>query len=112
MNKLIICAVIALTISSAAFSQTLESKNLMQNLATLTVASKWCEDYKIDVDGMVQIAILADVNISKEPNKAYFVERRKEYEGMMGQYGMNAFCAAAYKRFGPGGPISGLMMKK
>ncbi|MFY9293308.1 MAG: hypothetical protein WAP03_21805 [Methylorubrum rhodinum] len=98
--------------SFPAVSLAEEKNNAIDNLASLVVASKWCDDYIIKKETIVDIVIAMKIDISNKSTKKLLEDKKAEYEKVMGEAGATAYCTYAYKVFGPGGDIPGLMMKK
>lgn len=96
---------------SVAQSYTEDQKQAaIQNLAMISMAKKWCPDYQIDQETTVSAAMML-VDLTHEPYATKFTEERAAAEKMVGEYGTTAFCAAAFKIYGPAGGLN-LMMKK
>lgn len=110
MLRILLACYFAFTLSAQAMTSS-EQEALIENIAILSLAEKWCTSYQIDKERVAKIAMLA-ADISKEPQKTKFFTKRSEVEKIIGESGTSAFCMTAYKVFGPGGEVSGFMMRR
>ena len=97
---------VALLMPSIAVAQP-----LMENIATLAVASRWCKDYTVDVESGLKLALSEGMNPLKAPYKQSLEEAKEKLEGILAKVGVNRFCSVTYERYKPGGPVPGFMVK-
>lgn len=107
-----IAVVISFFIASPAIAAGLPNTPLIENIATLSMATRWCEDYVVDLKSALVLAIEKNVNPMKPPYEKVFDDTKEKLEKVMGEVGVSRFCSVTYERFKPGGVVPGFMMKR
>lgn len=108
----LIAQIALLAFASPSFAAGLPNQPLVENLATLAVATRWCEDYIVDIKSALVFALEKKVNPTKPPYEKVFDETKEKLEKVMGEVGVSRFCTVTYDRFKPGGVVPGFMMKR
>lgn len=103
---------IALLYAAAPLGQVMAANPLMENLAALSVAARWCKDYSVDLESPLRLALEKRMNPTKPPHEKEFDAAKTKLELIMAETGVERFCKVTYDRYKPDGPVPGFMMKK
>ena len=95
-----------------AISKDLPYKTLVENVAALAVATKWCDEYIVDLKSALQLSLEAKANPTKAPYEAVFDETKEKLEKILGDVGATRFCSVTYETYKPGGKVPGFMVKR
>lgn len=76
------------------------------------MAKRWCEDYEVDIESGIRLALEKGVNPLKGQFASKIEETKETMEGHLGNLGVKKFCAITYERYEPGGPVPGFMVRK
>lgn len=97
----------------SASAQTQEQKNVMQHLAVLYIADKWCSDYSVKLENINRAATRLKIRPDRAPFTDYIKEQMKETEESLSEAGIKDGCTVIYGLYGPkGSAATGQMMRK
>lgn len=113
MRASILLTCILIIYSTLANGQTQEQKNVMEHLAVLHVAAKWCGDYSVSVSDINEAAASAKIRPDRAPFKEYLKVQIDKTQDALSDAGLIAGCAGLYSMYGPkGSAVAGQMMKR
>lgn len=113
MRASIPLAMILISYGTLANGQTQEQKNVMEHLAVLHVAAKWCSDYSVNVSDINEAAASSKIRPDRAPFKEYLKVQIDKTQDALSETGVTAGCAGLYSMYGPkGSAVSGQMMKR
>ncbi|WP_156453459.1 hypothetical protein [Methylobacterium sp. CCH5-D2] len=95
-----------------AYAQQYQHKALAENVGALAVAKRWCDDYQVDLESGIRLAVSNGVNPLKGKFNLIVEETKEKLELAMANLGSAKFCAITYERYRPGGPVPGFMVRK
>ena len=108
-------AALALTAmgSTSALAQTQEQKNVMQHVAVLYIADKWCSEYSVDLRNINRAASSLNIKPDRAPFTSFIKAEMGKTEEALSDAGTKEGCNVIFGLYGPkGSAVSGQMMRK
>lgn len=96
-----------------ASAQTQEQKNVMQHLAVLYVADKWCSEYSVSLNDINRAASSSKIRPDRSPFKEYLKSEVDRTQEALSGAGAKDGCEVIYTLYGPkGSAVASQMMRK